>query len=181
MKVRGVVKGKTIVLDEAPALADDEMVEGEVRAVPGYSGDGLYQVSAQLAPDQGDLRETRRYEVFPTTIFVEFSVVGAELMRAVKAEAGNIVGDGVAEYKIALAHMDGPPVSPVYYRGTTYFEDTARVPSHFYAKDLMRLIVKVIGADETETRIYSFNPRPYKGGKRATNELVNQIREELGV
>ena len=33
MKVRGVVKGKTIVLDSAAGLADGKMVEVEVRTV----------------------------------------------------------------------------------------------------------------------------------------------------
>ena len=33
MKVRGVVKGKTIVLDENPDLEDGEKVEVEIRAI----------------------------------------------------------------------------------------------------------------------------------------------------
>ena len=182
MKLRGVVKGRTIVLDDAPELTDGERIEVEVGSVPEYSDIGLYQVSVRLAPGQADFGEKRKYERFPTSIFVEIPVVGAELVRAIQSDVGDIAGnDGAAEYKIELAHMAGPPVSPVCYKGKTYFDDAVRVPSHIYAKDLMRMMMKSLGVDESDTKIYGFNPRRYKGGKRATNELVNQIREELGI
>ena len=44
MKVRGVVKGKTILLDEPLEMEVGERVELEVRAFGQYSGPGLYQV-----------------------------------------------------------------------------------------------------------------------------------------
>ena len=181
MKVRGVVKGKTIVLDEPLEMEDGERVELEVRAFGQYSGPGLYQVSVRLAPDQPDLRQKRKYEGFPTTMYVEVPVIGTELVRAIRTELGSIGGDDDAlVYKIMLAHMDGPPVAPVYYKGTTCFEDAVRVPPHIYAKDLMRMMMKTIGVNESDTKIYRFNPIPKRGAK-VTNELVNEIREELGI
>ena len=96
MKVRGVIKGKTIELDEATDLADGQQVDVDVRAVPEYSGPGQYLVEVSLAPGQRDFdsdRERRYEAVFPTTMHVEMPVVGEELMRAVRVELGDMEGD----------------------------------------------------------------------------------------
>ena len=191
MKVRGVIKGKTIELDEATDLADGQRVEVDVRAVPEYSGPGQYLVEVSLAPGQRDFysdRERRYEEVFPTTMHVEMPVVGEELMRAIRAELGDMEGDADApKYEITVLHRDGPPVAPVYYQGKKHFEDAVRVPPNIYSKDLMRIFMKVIGVDESETRVSAFRPFSGKGKRKPvpdgfdTNELVNQLREEMGI
>ena len=191
MKVRGVVKGKTIVLDEATDLTDGQRVDVDVRAVPEYSGPGQYLVSVGLAPGQQNFESDRerRYEaVFPTTMHVEMPVVGEELIRAIQAELGDMKGNSDApKYNITVMHRDGPPVAPVYYKGTKFFEDAVRVPSNIYSKDLMRIIMKVIGVDESETKVSAFRPFSGKGKRKPvpegfdTNELVNQLREEMGI
>ena len=184
MKVRGVIKGKTIELDEATDLADGQQVDVDVRAAPEYSGPGQYLVEVSLAPGQRefDSDRERRYEaVFPTTMHVEMPVVGEELMRAVRVELGDMEGDANAPmYEIRVQHRDGPPVAPAYYQGKKHFEGTVRVPPNIYSKDLMRIFMKVIGVDESETRVSAFRPFSKRGAK-VSNELVNEIREELGI
>ena len=194
MKVRGVIKGKTIVLDEATDLADGQRVDVDIRAVPEYSGPDLYRVRVCLASGQQDLGEEYRYEGYPATIYVETPVVGAELMRAVRSNLKDVEGDADAlerkpKYTIELALMENPPFRAQDNRGKIYFEDAVHVPPHIYGEDLMRIMMKEIGVNESETEIYAFRPFSRKGkskGKRLlegfdTNELVNQMREEMGI
>ena len=191
MIARGVVKGKTIELDEATDLADGQRVDVDIRAVPDYSGPGQYLVSVRLEREQRDFdsdRERKYESVFPTTIHVEMPVVGEELIRAIRAELGDMEGDADApKYSITVLHKDGPPVAPVYYKGTKCFEDAVRVPLNIYSKDLMRIMMKAIGVDESETRVSAFRPFSGKGKRKPlpdgfdTNELVNQLREEMGI
>lgn len=196
MKVRGIVKGKTIKLDEATDLADGQQVDVDVRAVPEYSGPDLYRVRARLAPEQPDFGEERRYEEFPATIYVETPVVGSEMMRAVRANLEPVEDDEDAperkpKYTIELALMENPPFRAQDNRGKIYFEDAVRVPPHIYGEDLMRIVMKEIGIDESETEIYAFRPfskKRKRAGKRNpfldgfdTNELVNHMREEMGI
>ena len=194
MKVRGVIKGKTIVLDEATDLADGQRVDVDIRAVPEYSGPDLYRVRVCLASGQQDLGEEHRYEGYPATIYVETPVVGAELMRAVRSNLKDVEGDADAlerkpKYTIELALMENPPFRAQDNRGKIYFEDAVHVPPHIYGEDLMRIMMKEIGVNESETEIYAFRPFSKKGkskGKRLlegfdTNELVNQMREEMGI
>ena len=184
MKARGTVKGKTIVLDEATDLADGQRVDVDVHAVPDYSGPGQYLVSVRLEREQRDFdsdRERNYEAVFPTTMHVEAPVVGEELIRAIRAELGDIEGDADApKYSVTVLHEDGPPVAPVYYKGTKRFEGAVRVPQNIYGKDLMRIMMKAIGVDESETKVSAFRPFPKRGAK-VSNELVNEIREELGI
>ena len=194
MKVRGLVKGKTIVLDESVGLEDGKRVE--VHAVPEYSGPDLYRIRARLAPGQPEFAEERRYEEYPTTIYVETPVAGAEVMRAVRAKLEDVSGDTDSpernpEYTIELALMENPPFRAHDNRGKIYFKDTVRVPPHIYGEDLMRIVMKAIGVDELETEIYAFRPfskkRKRKGKRNPfpddfdTNELVNQMRKEMGI
>ena len=194
MKVRGVVKGRTIVLDDVAGLPDGQRVEVDVRAVPEYSGPDLYRVRVCLAPGQQNLGEEHRYEGYPATIYVETPVVGAEVMRAVRSNLRDVEGDADApesnpKYTIELALMENPPFRAQDNRGKIYFEDAVYVPPRIYAEDLMRIMMKEIGVNESETEIYAFRPFSKKGnskGKRPldrfdTNELVNQLREEMGI
>ena len=196
MKVRGVVKGKTIVLDEATDLADGQRVDVDVRALPEYSGQDLYRVRARLAPGQPDFAEERRYEGFPATIYVETPVDGAEMMRALRAKLEDVEGDADAperkpKYTIELALMEHPPFRAHNNMGKIYFEDAVRVPRHIYGEDLMRIVTKAIGADELDTEIYAFRPFSKKRKRRGkpkpvpddfdTNQLVNQLWEEMGI
>lgn len=191
MKARGVVKGKTIVLDEKTDLVDGQRVDVDVRAAPEYSGPGQYLVSVRLEREQLDFdsdRERNYEAVFPTTMYVEAPVLGEELIRAIRAELGDMEGDADApEYSITVLHRNGPPVDPVYYTGTKRFEDAVRVPSNIYSKDLMRIMMKAIGVDESKTRVSAFRPFSGKGKRKPvpdgfdTNELVNQLREEMGI
>lgn len=194
MKVRGVITGKTIELDESTDLADGQRVDVDVRAVPEYSGPDLYRVRVCLAPGQQDLGEEHRYEGYPATIYVEMPVVGAEVMRAVRANLRDVEGGMDAperkpKYSIELALMENPPFRAQDNRGRIYFEDAVYVPPRIYGEDLMRIIMKEIGVNESETEIYAFRPFSKKGkskGKRLlesfdTNELVNQMREEMGI
>ena len=194
MKVRGVIKGRAIELDEATDLADGQRVDVDVRAVPEYSGPDLYRVRVFLAPGQHDLGEEHRYEGYPATIYVETPVVGAEVMRAVRSNLRDVEGDadapeGNPKYTIELALMENPPFRAQDNRGKIYFEDAVYVPPRIYAEDLMRIMMKEIGVNESETEIYAFRPFSKKGkskGKRPldsfdTNELVNQMREEMGI
>lgn len=192
--IRGIIKGKTIELDEATDLADGQRVEVEVRVVAEYSGPDLYRVRARLAPGQPAFAEERRYEKFPATIYVETPVNGADVMRAVRAKLEDVEGDADAperkpKYTIELALMEYPPFRAHNNMGKIYFEDAVRVPPHIYGEDLMRIIMKEIEVDESE--IYAFRPFSKKDkarGKRKpfpdgfdTNELVNQLREEMGI
>ena len=183
MIARGVVKGKTIELDEATDLADGQRVDVDIRAVPEYSGPGQYLISVFLEREQRDFDSDRErnYEVvFPTTMHVEAPVVGEELMRAIRAELGDMEGDADApKYSITVLHRDGPPVTPFYHKGTKIFEGAVRVPLNIYSKDLTRIMMKAIGVDESETKVSAFRPFPKRGAK-VSNELVNEIREELG-
>ena len=196
MKTRGVVKGNTIKLNKAPDLPDGQQVYVDVRAVPEYSGPDLYRVRARLAPGQPDFAEERRDEEFPATIYVKTPVVGAEVMRALRANLKQVESDSDAperkpKYAIELALMANPPFMAQDNRGKIYFEDAVRVPSHIYGEDLMRIMMKAIGVDESETEIFAFRPFSKKvrsKGKRSpfppgfdTNEIVNQIREEMGI
>ena len=196
MKARGTVKGRTIVLDEATDLADGQRVDVDVHAAPDYSGPDLYRVRACLAPGQPDFAEERKYEEHPATIYVETPVVGAEVMRAVRAKLEDMEGDADAperkpKYTIELALMANPPFMALDNRGKTYFEDAVRVPTHIYGEDLMLMVMKAIGVDESETEIFAFRPfskKRKRQGKRSpfpegfdTNELVNQMREEMGI
>lgn len=194
MKVRGVIRGKTIELDEATDLADGQRVDVDVRTVPEYSGADLFRVRVCLAPDQQDLGEEHRYEGYPATIYVETPVVGADVLRAVRAKLEDMGADADAperklEYTIELALMENPPFRAQDNRGKIYFEDAVRVPSHIYGEDLMLMIMKTIGVDESETEIYAFRPFPKKRKRKVnpfpdefdTNELVNQMREEMGI
>ena len=53
----------------------------------------------------------------------------------------------------------------------------------------MLMIMKTIGVDESETEIYAFRPFSKKRKRKVkplpdgfdTNELVNQMREEMGI
>ena len=194
MKVRGIIKGKTIELDEVTDLVDGQRVDVDVRAAPEYSGPDLYRVRVCLAPGQQDLEEEHRYEGYPATIYVETPVVGAELMRAVRSNLKDVEGDADAlerkpKYTIELALMENPPFRAQDNRGKIYFEDAVHVPPHIYGEDLMRIMMKEIGVNESETEIYAFRPFSKRGkskGKRLlesfdTNELVNQMREEMGI
>ena len=164
MKVRGVIKGKTIELDEATDLADGQQVDVDVRAAPEYSGpDSVSGRGARLAPEQPDFDSDRerRYEAeFPATIYVETPVVGSkELMRAVRAEPRGHGGRrGLArsastKYTIELALMENPPFSS--RQDTIGARFTSRTPCAFrrsiYGEDLMRVVMKEIGIDESET------------------------------
>ena len=184
MKMRGVIKGKTIKLNKAPDLADGQHVEVYVHAVPEYSGPGQYVVSVSLAQGQQHFysdRERRYEAVFPTVMQVEMPIVGENLIRAVQAELGDMEGDVDApKYDVKVTHYDGPPTAPSSYTGTKRFEDAVRVPPYIYSKDLMRIFMKVIGVEESETKVSAFRPFPKRGAK-VTNELVNEIREELGI
>ena len=196
MKVRGVIEGNTVVLDEATNLADGQRVDVDVRATPEYSGPDLYRVRARLAPGQPDFEEERRYEKFPATIYVETPVDGAEVMRALRTKLEDVEGDADVhgrepKYTIELALMEHPPFRAHNNMGKIYFEDAVRVPRHIYGEELMGIVMKAIGVDESETEIYAFRPFSKKGarkGKRKpfpdgfnTNELVNQLREEMGI
>ena len=194
MKVRGVIKGKTIELDGATDLADGQRVDVDVRAVPDYSGPDLCRVRVCLAPGQQDLGEEHKYEGYPATIYVEMPVVGAEVMRAVRSNLRDVEGDTDAperkpKYSIELALMENPPFRAQDNRGKIYFEDAVCVPPHVFGEDLMRILMKEIGVNESETEIYAFRPFSKKGkseGKRLldrfdTNELVNEMREEMGI
>ena len=196
MKMRGVINGKTIELDEAPDLPDGQQVYVDVRAVPEYSGPDLYRVRVRLAPGQPHFAKERRDEEFPATIYVETPVVGAEVMRVVRAKLEDVDRDADAperkpKYTIELALMENPPFRAQDNRGKIYFEDAVRVPPHIYGEDLMLIMMKAIGVDESETEIHAFRPFSKKGkrkGKRNqfldgfdTNELVNQMREEMGI
>ena len=196
MKLRGVIKGKTIELDEATDLADGQQVDVDVRAAPEYSGPDLYRVRARLAPEQPDFEEERRYEEFPATIYVETPVVGPEVMLAVRANLEDMEDDAdlperKPKYTIELALMENPPFRAQDNRGKIYFEDAVRVPLHIYGEDLMRMVMKEIGLDESETEIYAFRPFSKKRKRTGkpnpfldgfdTNELVSQMREEMGI
>ena len=194
MKVRGVIKGKTIELDEATDLAEGQRVDVDVRAAPEYSGPDLYRVRVCLAAGQQDLGEEYRYEEYPATTYVETPVVGADVMRAVRAKLEDMGGDADASerklrYTIELALMENPPFRAQDNRGKIYFEDAVYVPPHIYGEDLMLMIMKTIGVDESETEIYAFRPFSKKRKRKVkpfpdgfdTNELVNQMREEMGI
>ena len=194
MKVRGVIRGKAIELDEATDLADGQRVEVDVGAVPEYSGPDLYRVRACLAPGQQDLGEEYRYEEYPATIYVETPVVGADVVRGVRAKLEDMGSDADAperklKYMIELALMENPPFRAQDNRGKIYFEDAVYVPPHIYGEDLMLMIMKTIGVDESETEIYAFRPFSKKRKRKVkplsdgfdTNELVNQMREEMGI
>ena len=184
MKTRGVVKGNTIKLNKAPDLPDGQHVEVYIHAVPEYSGPGQYAVEVSLAQGQRRFHSDgeRRYEaVFPTVMYVEMPVMGEELMRAVQSELGDMECDADApKYDVKVTHYDGPPTAPTSYTGTKRFEDAVRVPPNIYSKDLMRIFMKALGVDESETKVSAFRPFPKRGAK-VTNELVNEIREELGI
>ena len=141
------------------------------------------KVSVYVASGQEDLSERRILEG-PKSIFVETPVSGTALMPKIHAEIGDTtdVEDSV-EYTIVLTDLVPPgpqPSSWPRYLGSIYFVDHVRVPQHIYAEDLLHFIQKVLGIEKTSSKIFGINPIP-KRGASVTNELVNQIREEMGI
>ncbi len=141
------------------------------------------KVSVYIASAQEDLSEERILEG-PKSIFVQTLVDGEKLMSAIRAKLGDTTdtNDSV-EYTIVLTDLVPPvhrPSSWPRYYGSIYFAKELRVSKHLFAEDLLRVIYKVLGFGETPNKIHGIERIP-KGGKPVTTELVNQIREEMGI
>ena len=141
------------------------------------------KISVYVASGQENLREKRILEG-PKSIYVQTPVDGESLMSAVQTEIGSMseLRESV-EYTVVLTDMTPPEPRPAVWSsnmGRIYFSERARVPRHLYAEDLVRVIYKALGLGKTPKKIYGIERIP-KRGKPVTNELVNQIRDELGI
>ena len=136
------------------------------------------KISLYISPHQEDLSEERIHEGFKT-VFLQKPVVGAKLMRAVREELRDKASDedGI-RYTIALTDLEHSGTHPRRW-GNVYFTDSVRVPRYLYAENLMEVILKALGVEKSTCEIYGFDPLP-KRGAQVSNELVNQIRDEMG-
>ena len=140
------------------------------------------KVSLYISPGQEGLSEERIREGFKS-IFLQKPVAGTNLMRAIREELGGDASDedGI-QYTVVLTDLvpPGPRLRHLpRYWGTVYFMEAVLVAPHIYAKDLMEIILKALGVEKSTCKIYGFNPLP-KRGAQVSNELVNQIRDEMG-
>ena len=141
------------------------------------------KVSVYIASDQEDLSEKRILEG-PKSIYVHTAINGETLMPKIRSKLGNMTNDeDSVEYTVVLTDLVPPdprPSSWPRYYGTIYFAKNVCVPMHIYGEDLLRIISRVIGIEASSLKIYGLNPIP-KRGTLVTNEMVNKIREEMGI
>lgn len=141
------------------------------------------KVSVYIASGQEDLSEKRILEG-PKSIFVQTYVDGEKLVSAIQTELeGSAEVQDDAEYTVVLTDLVPPgprPSSWPRYYGTIYFAKNVDVPIHIYGEDLLRIISRVLGIEDSSLKMYGLNPIP-KRGTSVTNEMVNKIREEMGI
>ncbi len=138
------------------------------------------KISVYLTYDQDILNEKRMLEG-PKSIFVQPRIVGDDLIPKIQTILGADINDSV-KYTVALTDLTDPSLyqtSSARYMGTIYFAENVSVPRHIYAEDLLCIICDVLRIEISSHKIYGFDPIP-KRGATVTNELVNQIREEVG-
>ena len=141
------------------------------------------KVSVTLTPRQQGVSEDRILEG-PKSIYVQTPVDGDELIRTLRAKLGDTEdADDSVKYLVVLTDLVPPkdylPTMPSYF-GSVYFEESLSVSKRFFAEELIRLIDKTLGGEETPRKIHGFIRMP-KGGKPVTNEMVRKLREEIGV
>ena len=142
------------------------------------------KISVYIASGQENLSEKRILEG-PKSIFVDTRRVdGDKLMSHIHATLGNAPRvENSVEYTVVLTDLVPPdphPSSWPRYYGSIYFAKEIRVSKHLFAEDLLRVIYKALGFGETPDRIHGIERIP-KGGKPVTNELVNQLRNDIGI
>lgn len=141
------------------------------------------KVSVYIASGQEDLSEKRILEG-PKSIYVQTPVNGETLMPKIRSKFGNMTDDeDSVEYSVVLTDLVPPgprPSSWPRYLGTIYFAKDVSVPDHVYGEDLLHIIRNLLGVDDSSYKIHGIERIP-KGGNPVTNELVNQIREEMGI
>ena len=140
------------------------------------------KISVYVSSEECDLGERHLLES-PKSIFVPVKVDGADLMDMINTglEDAPEFKDSV-EYTFVLTDMSPPEPRPstwTGYSGRVYFSESARVSRRIYAEDLLCIAHQALGLGKTPYKIYGIDPIP-KNGKSVTNELVNQIRDELG-
>ena len=129
MKMRGVVKGRTIVLDDAPELADGERVEVEVRLVKKNEPDKNMVVFERME----DCMKAEQYLKWAVIHEAEFIGSYDTLQDAAKVAVARF---GCGPY---LIRQFG--VHPrLYYRPMTYMP----APKEFFD----RIKVTVVNADD---------------------------------
>ena len=140
------------------------------------------KVSVYVSSEEDDLCERHILES-PKSIFVPILVNGADLMNKISARiADSSEINKSVEYTFVLTDMNPPEPRPsawTKYSGRVYFSERARVSRHFYAEDLLHVIYDALELGGTPCKIYGIEPLP-KRGALVSNDLVNQIRDELG-
>ena len=141
------------------------------------------KISVYIASGQENLSEKRILEG-PKSIFVQKPVDGESLVSGIRTEVGDLAdGWDNVEYTVVLTNLIPPgprPASWPRFYGSIYFARNVRVPKKVYGEDLLHIISDVLEVKESSPKIYGIERIP-KGGNPVTNELVNQIREEMGI
>ena len=140
------------------------------------------KVSVYVSPGQARLTE-RRVQEWPKTIFVLTEFDAKRLMTKIQYELGGAADpDGGIDYTVVIVDIGTSETCSFYGQpqlGAIHYAESVRVQQHIYAEDLLHIIRETIGAEKSSSKIYGFEPLPKRGGV-VTNELVNQIRDELG-